>query len=139
MGKLTDIGTAIAARNEAKRGKVTLKSWLGTEYNEKLFRGAREGLVSIYLDGVVGVSPDRGEARRMVTPERADRTIAIARTNYEKLAGQKAPRSALGWYEHKVRELAGLIDKAIAVREGRMAQKMTEEDYAAYWRSLGIR
>ena len=116
-----------------------MASWQGTDYNERLFNSVRNGLVGIYLDGVKGVSPDRGEARRMVPPEDADRIIAKARVVYAKLVDQKAPRAVKGWLERKIKELDGFINKAVAVREGRSAQKMTEADYAALQKSLDQR
>jgi len=116
-----------------------MASWKGTDYNERLFNSVRNMLVAIYLDGVLGVSPDRGETRRMVPPDDADRYIAKARRVYAELVDQKAPRGVKSWHEHKVKELDGLINKAVAVREGRSAQKMTEADYETYRRSLGLR
>lgn len=113
--------------------------WLGTDYNERLFNGVRNMLVEIYLHGVTGVSPDRGEPRRMVPPTDTDRYIAKARTVYVKLVEQKPPHSAKSWHEHKVNELDKLINKAVAVREGRASQKMTKDDYAALRKSLGSR
>lgn len=116
-----------------------MASWKGTDYNERIFNSVRNGLVSIYLDGVKGVSPDRGEPRRMVPSEDADRTIARARVVYSNLVDQKAPASVKRWLDHKIKELDGFINKAVAVREGRSAQKMTEGDYAALRKSLGVR
>ena len=116
-----------------------MASWLGTDYNERLFNSVRNGLVGIYLDGVKGVSPDRGEARRMVPPEDADRIIAKARLVYAKLVEQKAPRAVKSWLDHKIKELDGLINKAVKVRDGRAEQKMTEADYAANRKALGLR
>jgi len=107
--------------------------WQGTDYIERRFNGVRNGLVGIYLDGVRGVSPDRGAntAWKMVSGADADRIIANARRFYAELVLQKAPRSAKSWHDHKVKELDDLIDKAVAVREGRREQKMTATDYKA--------
>lgn len=116
-----------------------MASWQGTDHNERLFNSVRNMLVAVYLDGVRGVSPDRGEARRMVPPEDADRYIAKARVVYAKLVDQKPPRSVKSWHERKVTELDSLIRKAVSVREGRSAQKMTEADYGELRRSLGLR
>jgi len=116
-----------------------MTSWLGTDYNEKLFNGVRNMLVEVYLHGVTGVSPDRGEDRKMVPPKDADRYIANARVVYAKLVDQKPPRMVKSRHEHKVSELDQLISKAVAVREGRASQKMTEDDYLAYRKSLGLR
>ena len=117
-----------------------MASWQGTDYNERILNGVRNMLVAVYLDGVRSVSPPvRGEERRMISPEDADRYIAKARVVYAKLVDQKPPRSVKGWHERKVKELDGLIDKAVAVREGRIPQKMTEADYAALRKSLGLR
>jgi len=116
-----------------------MASWQGTDYNERLFNSVRNMLVAVYLDGVKGVSPDRGEARRMVPPEDADRYIAKARVAYAKLVDQRPLRGVKSWHERKVSELDSLINKAVAVREGRSPQKMTEADYAALRKSLGVR
>jgi len=116
-----------------------MTSWQGTDYNERLFNGVRNMLVSIYLDGVRGVSPDRGYAWKMVPPERADVYIARARVVYANLVEQKSPRAVKQWHDRHVKELDGLINKAVAVREGRLSQKMTEGDYAAWRRSLDAR
>lgn len=117
-----------------------MASWQGTDYNEKLFNGVRNALIDVYLWGVEGVSPDHGYShKRMVTPESADRYIAKARVTYAKLVDQKPPRAVKSWHENKVKELDGLINKAVAVREGRTPQRMTEADYAAYRKSLGLR
>lgn len=117
-----------------------MSSWKGTNYNERIYNGARNGLVSIYLDGVRGISPVvLDEERRMVSPADADRYIRNARRVYVELVEQKAPRSAKTWHEHKIRELDGLITKAVAVREGRSPQKMTAADYEALRRSLAAR
>lgn len=116
-----------------------MASWKGTDYNERIFNSVRNGLVSIQLDGVKGVSPDRGEPRRMVPPEDADRIIAKARVVYATLVDQKAPRMVKSRHEHQIKQLDGFINKAVAVREGRSAQKMTESDYAALRKSLGLR
>ena len=111
--------------------------WKGTDYNEKIFNSVRNALVGIYLDGVKGVSPDRG--RQMISPEEADRYIAKARRVYVELVEQKPPRSAKAFYDHKIKELDDLIEKAVAVREGQRDQKMTEADYAANRKALGLR
>ena len=58
---------------------------------------------------------------------------------YAQFVDQKAPRVAKGWFDHKIKELDGLINKAVAVRDGRTEQKMTEADYAALRKSLGVR
>ncbi len=116
-----------------------MASWQGTDYNEKLFNGVRNLLVAVYLDGVKGVSPDRGYAWKMVSPEDADRYIAKARVVYAKLVDQKPPRVAKAWHESHVKQLDGLINKAVAVREGRTPQKMTVADYAELRRSLSLR
>jgi len=117
-----------------------MASWQGTDYNERLFNGVRNMLVAVYLDGVKGVSqPVHGEERRLVPPADADRYIAKARVVYAKLVDQKPPRAVKGWLERKVKELDGLINKAVAVREGRAPQKMTEADYGALRKSLGMR
>ena len=106
--------------------------WQGTDYNERRLNSVHNGLVGIYLDGVKGVSPDRGSntAWKMVPAAEADRIIAKARVIYAELVDQKPPRSAKGWHTSKVNELDGLINKAVAVREGRAEQKMTQADYA---------
>jgi len=116
-----------------------MASWQGTDYNERLFNSVRNMLVAVYLDGVRGVSPDRGHEWKMVPPEDADRYIAKARIVYAKLVDQKPPRTVKSWHEHKVTELDNLIRKAVSVREGRSAQKMTEADYGELRRSLGLR
>jgi hypothetical protein len=117
-----------------------MASWLGTDYNERLFNGVRNMLVAVYLDGVKGVSPPvRGEERRLVLPEDADRYIAKARVVYAKLVDQKPLRSVKSWHTRKVKELDGLINKAVAVREGKIPQKQTEASYAELRRSLGLR
>lgn len=113
--------------------------WQGTDYNEWLFSSVRNALVDVYLHGVKGVSLDRGEKHKMVPPEDADRYIAKARVVYAKLVDQKPPRSVKSRHERQVSELNGLINKAVAVREGTTPQKMTEADYAAYRASLGLR
>jgi hypothetical protein len=116
-----------------------MASWLGTDYNERLFNGVRNMLVEVYLHGVTGVSPDRGEPRRMVPAADADRYIAKARVTYAKLVDQKAPRGVTSRnHDRRVDELDKLITKAVAVREGRSPQKMTPADYTAYRKSLGL-
>ena len=114
--------------------------WKGTDYNERIFNRVRNGLVAIYLDGVKGVSPDRGSntAWKMVPPEEADRIIAKARLIYAELVEQKAPRAVKSWLDRKVKELDGLINKAAAIREGRAEQKATAEDYAALRKWLRV-
>ncbi len=108
-----------------------MASWQGTDYNERRINSVRNGLVGIYLDGVRGVSPARkGQERRLIGPEEADRFIAKARVIYAELVDQKPPRAVKGWHANKVKELDGLIEKAVAVREGRTEQKMTDADYA---------
>ena len=114
-----------------------MASWQGTDYNERLFNGVRNSLVAIYLDGVKGVSPDRGYAWKMVSPEEADRYIAKARMVYVKLVDQQAPRASKGWLDRKIKELDGLIAKAVAVRDGQTPQKMTTADYEALQKHLG--
>lgn len=117
-----------------------MASWKGTEYNERRFNSVRNALVHIYLDGVSGVStPVPGEERRLIPPEDADRTIARARVVYAELVDQKPPRSAKSWHASKVKELDGMINKAVAVRDGRAAQRMTAADYAELRKSLGLR
>ena len=107
-------------------------SWQGTEANERAIYSVHNGLVSIYLDGVRGVSPERqGHEGKLLSPEEADRILTKARAVYVKLAVQKPPRSVKGWHASKIRELDSLIGKAAAVREGRAEQKMTVADYAA--------
>lgn len=112
--------------------------WQGTDYNEKRFNSVRNGLVGIWLDGVVGISPDRGNgtARKMVPPNDANRILTKATEVYAFLVGQKPPRQAKAWHEHKVKELDGLIRHATAVRDGRAEQKMTAADYEALRKSL---
>jgi hypothetical protein len=85
-----------------------MASWQGTDYNERLFNSVRNMLVAVYLDGVRGVSPDRGHEWKMVPPEDADRYIAKARIVYAKLVDQKPPRTVKSWHEHKVTELDGI-------------------------------
>jgi hypothetical protein len=112
--------------------------WQGTDYNERLLNKVRNGLVDVYLWGVKGVSPDRGAPHKMVPAAEADAIINMARFNYAKLVDQKPPRSVKAWHERKLNELDGLIDKAVAVRDGKTSQKMTEAGYAAYRKSLGL-
>lgn len=116
-----------------------MASWQGTDYNERRFNSVRNALVDIYLWGVQGVSQDYGYGQqRMISPEAADRYINKAREIYVEFVDQKAPRSAKSWLDHKIKELDGLINKAVAVREGR-PQKMQVEEYAEYRKSLGLR
>lgn len=117
-----------------------MASWQGTDYNERLINSVHNALVGIYLDGVRGVSPPvRGEERRLISPEEADRYIAKARVVYAKIVDQKPLRSVKSWHDRKVKQLDDLISKAVAVREGRTPQKMTEKDYEALRKSLGVR
>ena len=102
-------------------------SWQGTEYNERLFNGVRNALVGIYLDGVKGISPDRGH--HQVPIDKADAYIEKARAVFAKLVMQIAPRAVKGRHSHQVDELSRLINKAVAVRNG-APQKMTASDYA---------
>ena len=109
-----------------------MASWQGTDYNERLINSVRNALVSIYLDGVKGVSPPvTGEERRLLSSADADRYIAKARVVYAKLVDQKPLRSVKAWLDRHVKELDSLITKAVAVRDGRTPQKMTAADYAA--------
>jgi hypothetical protein len=117
-----------------------MASWQGTDYNERLINSVHNALVAVYLDGVEGVStPVRGEERRLISPADADRYIAKARVVYAKLVDQKPLRSVKSWHDRHVKALDGLINKAVAVREGRAPQKMTETDYAALRKHLGLR
>jgi hypothetical protein len=96
--------------------------------------------VSIYLDGVVGVSPVIGEyGWKQIQPDKADAYLRKGRDALDELVSQKAPSSAKGWLTHKVSELRGLLEKAQAVRDGATPQKMTVGDYAELRRSLGLR
>lgn len=114
--------------------------WDGIDYNEKLYNRVHNMLVDIYLWGVKGTSPDRGYPHKMVAAGQADDYIARARVTYAKFVAQTAPRGrAKSWLDRHVTELDNLITKAVAVREGRATQKMTEDDYAAYRKSLGLR
>ncbi len=107
-------------------------SWQGTDYNERLINSVHNGLVSLYLDGVRGVSPEReGYGYALLSPEEADKILAKARAVYLKLVVQKAPRSVKRWLDAKVKGLDDLINKAADVREGRAEQKMTAADYTA--------
>jgi len=115
-----------------------MASWQGTDYNERRFNSVRNALVDIYLWGVQGVSPDQGYPHKMITPEAADRYINKAREIYVDFVEQKAPRAVKSRHEHKIKELDGLIHKAVAVREG-ATQKMTPDEYAGYRKSLGLR
>jgi hypothetical protein len=113
--------------------------WQGIDFNERLYNGVHNALVDVYLWGVKGVSPERGYTWKMVPPDDADRYIAKARIAYAKLVDQKPPRGrAKSWHDRHVNDLNGLINKAVAVREGTTPQKMTEADYAAYRKSLGL-
>lgn len=114
--------------------------WQGTDSIERRLNSVHNGLVSIYLDGVNGISPDRGgnTAWKMLSPEEADRIIAKARVFYADLVDQKPPRSAKGWHTNKIKELDHLINKAVAVREGRTEQKMTSADYAELRKHLRL-
>lgn len=105
------------------------KSWQGSIYNDKLENDVHNGLVAIYLDGVDGVSPDRGW--RMISPAEADRILTKAQRNYIALADQKPMRSEKSRHENRLKRVNDLIQKATAVRDGRADQKMTAEDYAA--------
>jgi hypothetical protein len=114
--------------------------WQGTDYNERLVNGVRNALVSVYLDGVVGVSPVIGEyGWKQIQPDKADAYLRNGKKALNELGSQKAPPSAKGWLSHKVSELRGLIEKAQAVRDGVTRQKMTEEDYMELRRSWGLR
>jgi hypothetical protein len=128
---LCDAASAVRERYFDLAGvRYPCKSWQGTIYNERLINSVRNGLVAIYLDGVEGVSPDRG-GWAMISASEADRILAKARRAYVDLADQKPMRSVKSWRDRHVKELKDLLDKAVAVREGRAEQKMTAEDYAA--------
>lgn len=117
-----------------------MASWQGTDYNERLINSVHNALVAIQLHGVSGVStPIHGQEHQLVPPADADRYIAKARVVYAKLVDQKPLRSVKSWHDRHVKELDGLINKAVAVREGRTPQKMTETDYAALRKHLGLR
>jgi len=116
------------------------RPWQGTIYNERRISGVHNALVSIYLDGVVGVSPVIGEQDwRQIQPDRADTYLKKGKAVLEEVASQKAPPSARSWYKHNVKQLRDLLEKAQAVRDGATPQKMTEESYAELQRSISRR
>lgn len=130
-----EIAAALAAP-----AKSQFRSWQGTDSNERLVNRVRNGLVAVYLDGVVGVSPIVGKyGWKQIEPDRADFYIQKGRRALDELVSQKAPPSVKGWLAHKVHELRDLIEKAQAVREGATHQKMTAGGYAELRRSLGVR
>jgi hypothetical protein len=113
------------------------RPWQGTNYNEWRINAVHNALVSIYLDGVAGVSPVIGEQGwRQIQPEKADTYLEKGRSALDELTSQKAPPSVKSWYSHNVRQLRDLLEKAQAVRDGIMPQKMTAESYAELQRSL---
>jgi hypothetical protein len=113
------------------------RPWQGTDSNERLINRVHNALVSIYLDGVVGISPVIGEyAWKQIQPEKADTYLQKGNEVLDTLVSQKAPPSAKSWHSHKVRQLRDLIEKAQAVRDGISHQKMTAESYAELRRSL---
>jgi hypothetical protein len=127
---LCDAAPAVRERYFDLAGvRYPCKSWQGSIYNEKIVNGVHNGLVGIYLDGVEGVSPNRGWT--MVERANADRILARAQRVYIELADQKPMRSEKSRHENRLKALKDLLDKAVAVREGRAEQKMTAEDYAA--------
>lgn len=115
------------------------RPWQGTNANEGSINRVRNALVSIYLDGVAGVSPVIGEhGWKQIEPDKADAYLKKGREVLQDLVAQRAPRSAKSWQDHEVKKLRGLIEKAQAVRDG-AHQKMTAESYAELRRSLGMR
>jgi hypothetical protein len=115
------------------------RPWQGTDYNERRINNVRNGLVSIYLDGVVGVSSVIGEhSWRQIQPDRADVYLQRGREVLDELTSQKVPAAARSWYSHNVRQLRDMLEKAQAVRDG-TPQKMTTESYAELQRSLARR
>jgi hypothetical protein len=113
------------------------RPWQGTDSNERLINRVHNALVSIYLDGVVGISPVIGEyAWKQIQPEKADTYLQKGNEVLDTLVSQKAPPSVKSWHSHKVRQLRDLIEKAQAVRDGISHQKMTAESYAELRRFL---
>jgi hypothetical protein len=126
--------------DEVLAKKPGSRSWQGTDFNERLVNKVRNALVSIYLDGVVGVSPVIGEyGWKQIPPDKADTYLQNGRDALDELASQKVPPSAKGWLTHKGSQLRDLLEKAQAVRDGAAHQKMTAGDYAELRRSLGRR
>lgn len=115
-----------------------MASWQGIDFNERRIHGVHNGLVAIYLHGVIGVSPDRGHRYKMISPKEADGWLRRASELYADLSVQNPPRGAKSWYSINMKKLGKLIDDATAVREGRSPQKMTQVDYAELHRSLGL-
>lgn len=113
------------------------RPWQGTNYNEQRINSVRNALVSIHLDGVVGISPViRGHEWRQIEPSKADAYLQKGKEVLDELASQKVPASAKGWYLHNTRQLRDLLEKAQAVRDGALPQKMTAERYAELQRYL---
>jgi hypothetical protein len=116
------------------------RPWQGINNNERRVNGVHNALVSVYLDGVVGISPViGGQAWRQIQPEKADAYLEKGRAVLDELTSQKVPAAAKSWYSHSVKQLRDLLEKAQAVREGVTPQKMTEESYAELQRSLSRR
>ncbi len=117
------------------------KPWAGINSNERQINSVHNALVSIVLDGVVGVSPEHpGHEWRMVPSEKADQFIERGRQVLANLESQSpAPRGhARRWMEHNTAELKRLLADAEAVRAGSRPQKMTPDDYEALRKSLGV-
>lgn len=134
-------GSQALRRSTSHHHATVAKSrpWQGTDYNERRINNVRNGLVSIYLDGVVGVSPVIGEhSWRQIQPDRADVYLQRGREVLDELTSQKVPAAARSWYSHNVRQLRDMLEKAQAVRDG-TPQKMTAESYAELQRSLARR
>ena len=102
---------------------------------EGQFNKVRNWLVGIWLDGVKGISPDRGHAQMSV--EKADEGLAKGRTVLAWMEAQRRGPTAEArrYMEDKQDELRRLVKQAEAVRSG-APQKMTSKDYDALSRWL---
>lgn len=121
--------------------KPSPTSWAGTDAVEREFHNVREPLVSIYLDGIQGISrPVPDNAHRLYPRDRAEAALEKARKTLRWMEDQKAaPRGrARRYQEHTVTELRRLLGQAEAVYRGG-PQKMDAASYRAYRASLGVR
>lgn len=118
-----------------KRGKP----WKGIDANERLIHSVRNAIVSVYLDGVQGIStPVPGNEWRLLDASKAQGYVERARAVLADLESQRVPRSAQSWTRTNVEAFRGLLSKAEAVLAGG-PQRQTAESYAELRRSLGLR
>lgn len=115
--------------------------WAGTDTIERQFYSVRNALVSVYLDGVRGIStPVPGHENKLVPREAADGYLEKGRKVLRWMEDQRRGPTAKArrYMEHQIAELRRLLTNAERVYAGGR-QKMSADDYRKYRESLGLR